>query len=567
MAKFTQVSLKTRKPFMIQTLLQHPVRTSLAAGIAVFVAVAAYGIFKPSQWEATQPLVIRAEALEGSNLPGRFDSDQQRRQLLDTLVAVLQTRDVLETALREVGPGEVVRNRPFPRATDVERLQRSVRVVPPSDTDFGTTDLIYLKVRDSQPERAIRLAQALVKQADRQLREILLAKAQATLEELTQAEQNAMDGVQTLTRQLQAIETQLGLDGLTLRSYEEKLDDTSLRAPIDDLEDQLAQLESEILTKNELIRLLGETTTNPGTLSSIPSTLIENYPTLSHFQEALRQAEVKLIELRGQYADEHPAVIAAQLAFSDLTDRIRKEIPAVIRTIENEQRVKLAQKKLLDQRRQAEESRMAAIMAVLPQYRELTARLRSQSDAVRAAQQRLVVARAAVAAAQSAQLVTPIEPPRTGNQPVGPGKMTIVAGGMVSAVFLAFCVFLWISPTVSDGERQDLSSAEHVLSKPTAAPPSPVNERKGAPDTTTAPAPCIETIPSVPPVDLVHAEYEPTLVQTSQEQQEQSTRHNLADDNPCRSNPPVSRPGIPISPDWAESPLHQALLSPPQAWQ
>jgi hypothetical protein len=310
--------------------------------------------------------------------------------------------------------------------------------------------------------------------------------------------------------------------------------------------------------------LLGETTTNPGTLSSIPSTLIENYPTLSHFQEALRQAEVKLIELRGQYADEHPAVIAAQLAFSDLTDRIRKEIPAVIRTIENEQRVKLAQKKLLDQRRQAEESRMAAILAVLPQYRELTARLRSQSDAVRAAQQRLVVARAAVAAAQSAQLVTPIEPPRTGNQPVGPGKMTIVAGGMVSAVFLAFCVFLWISPTVSDGERQDLSSAEHVLSKPTAAPPSPVNERKGAPDTTTAPAPCIETIPSVPPVDLVHAEYEPTLVQTSQEQ---STGHNLDDDNPCRSNPPVSRPGIPISPDWAESPLHQALLSSPQAWQ
>lgn len=563
MAAFTQVSLKTRKPFMIQTLLQHPVRTSLAAGIAVFVAAAAYGVFMPSQWEVTQPLVVRAEALEGSSLPGRFDSDQQRRQILDTLVAVLQSRSVLETALREVGPG-VVSNRAFPRATDVERLQRSVRVVPPSDTDFGTTDLIYLKVRDSQPERAVRLTQTLLKQADRQLRGVLLAKAQATLEELTQAEQNARDGLQTLTQQLQAIETQLGLDGLTLRSYEEKLDETSLRAPLDDLDDQLADLESEIMTEDELIRLLHETITSPEALSAIPSKLLERYPALSHFQEALRQAEVKLIELRGQYADEHPAMIAARFAFTDLTNRIREEIPAVIQTIENEQRVKLAQKNLLDQRRQAEQSRLAAILAVLPRYRELTARLRSQSDAVRAAQQRLVVARAAVAAAQSAQLITPIEPPRTGNHPVGPGKMTVVAGGMVSAVFLAFCVFLWISPTVSDREREDLSPTERVLGQSTPTPPSSVKERKGSPDTTTAVIPCMETIPDVCPVDLAHPESEPGLVQSTQEQ---SRRNSLDENSPCRSSPPVSRPGIPISRDWAESPLHQALLNSPQSWQ
>lgn len=549
---------------MVQTLLRHPIQTSLIAGIIVFVAIAAYAILKPSEWEASQPLVVRAEAMEGSNLPGRFDSDQQRRQLLDTLVAVLQSRQVLEAALREVGPVGAICNGPFPRVADIERLQRSVRVVPPSDTDFGTTDLIYLKVRDSRPERAIRLAKSLVKQADRQLRQILVTKAQATLDELTQAEKNAMDGMKTLTQQVQAIETQLGLDGLTLRSYEEKLDETSLRAAIDDLDDQIAELESRIPTQNELIRLLRETTVSPETLSSIPSTLLENYPTLSHFQEALREAEIKLIELRGQYADEHPSVLAAQLALSDLINRIREEIPAVIQTIENEQRLSLTQKQFLEQKRQEEESKMESILAVLPQYRELMARLRSQSEAVRTAQQRLVVARAAVAAAESAQLMTPVEPPRTGNQPVGPGKMTIIAGGMVSAIFFAFCVFLWINPAVPGGNTENLLPEENVTKKPTPASLPPVEQGKSPLNTTMTHATSVETVFSRFSADVSHAEYESSPAQICQEQ---PTANEFGADNRSRSNPPMSQPVIPISPDWAESPLHQALLSSSQSWQ
>lgn len=560
MAAPAQTPVKV-KQFTIQCLMGHPVRTSLAAGTLVFLAIATYGIFKPSQWEANQPLVVRAEALEGSNLPGRFDSDQQRRQVLDALVAVLHSRAVLEDTLREVGPEKPGRGFSFPRASDIERLQRSLRVVPPSDTDFGTTDLIYLKVRDSKPERAIHLAQVLVKQADHHLRQILRAKAQATLQELTLAEKNAMDGLQTLTKQLQSIETQLGLDGLTLRSYEEKLDETSLRAAIDDLEDQLAELDSQILTANELIRLLHEITLQPETLSTIPSTLLENYPTLSHFRQGLREAEVKLIELRGQYGDDHPTMIAAQLALGDLAERLRDEIPTVIQTIENEQKVQMAQKQLLEERRQAEETRLAAILAAVPQYRELTAQVRSQLEAVRSTQQRLVIARAAAAAAESAQLITPIEPPRTGNRPVGPEKITIAAGGLVFGAFLAFSLFLWLSPALQNNEGNPSPSRDNLLFQPSPTSSQPIRRGNWSPAIATPSTHSIATIAGVCPVESDLAGHSATSGLASAEQLRSGDVGAENAEHPTRACNTASQPTIPIMPEWGDSPLHQALIS------
>ncbi|MGQ9563500.1 MAG: GumC family protein [Thermogutta sp.] len=568
MAAPAQTSVKA-KQFTIQGMMEHRVRTSLTVGIIVFLAIAAYGIFKPSQWEANQPLVVRAEALEGSNLPGRFDSDQQRRQVLDTLVAVLHSHPVLETTLREAGLEKPGRGFSFFRGSDIERLQRSLRVVPPSDTDFGTTDLIYLKVRDSKPERAIHLAQVLVKQADYHLRQILRAKAQATLQELTLAEKNAMEGLQTLTKELQSIEAQLGLDGLTLRSYEEKLDETSLRAAINDLEDKLAELDSQILTANELIRLLHQITVQTEKLCTIPSTLLENYPTLSHFQQSLREAEVKLIELRGQYGDDHPKMIAAQLALRDLAERLRDEIPTVIQTIENEQKVQLAQKQLLEERRQAEETRLAAILAMLPRYRELTTQVRSQWEAVRSTQQRLVIARAAAAAAESAELITPIEPPRTGNRPVGPEKITIAAGGLVFGAFLAFSLFLWLSPAVPHQTSEYVSSRDDSFVPPTPVSFRTAEEENWSRQTGTAPIPSV-TIASGPrPVepDFCKVEIRPSATgatASAATAQEQARSLNLGVQRaecPPDGTPTVPPPEIPIISEWGDSPLHQALVS------
>jgi len=546
-------------------MFQRPLRTSLFAGILVFIVIAVYGVLRPPVWEATQPLMIRAEALEGSRLPGRFESDQQRRQALDALVAVFQSCGVLEATLREVGPPRSIADRSYPGLTDVERLQRSVRVVPPSDTDFGTTDLIYLKVRDSQPDRAVRLASALVRHADRQLREIQSAKAEATVKELVLAEKNATETLQTLQRQLQEIEAQLGLDGLTLRSYEAKLDESPLRAAISDLEDQLEDLETQIATEKELIRLLREAEAKPETLSSIPPALLQKYPTLGRFKEALTDAEVKLIELRGQYADEHPTVVAAQLALDDLKDRIREEIPTIIQTIQNEQGMELVQKRLLDEKLRSEEAKTQAILSLLPQYHEVMARVRSQGEAVRDAQQRLATARALAATARSTQLITPLENPQTGNQPVGPGKLMFIAGGMVSGLFLALCLFLWLSPAVPGGNSQEFShtaiSNERVLLNERMSDQILVAQDPGRPLGGTFPGQMVAQASSVDSSTSLSE-------MTSGNAPEQLPVPN--NDNQERAKPaslPTTWPDIPVDPDWASSPLHQALASATRSWE
>jgi len=542
-------------------IIERPVRTSLVASFLLFATIATYGVLKGPEWEATQPLVIRAEALEGSKIPGRFESDQQRRHVLDTLVAVFQSQDVLEATLREVGPARPVRRHSFPDRRDIERLRRSVQIVPPSDTDFGTTELVYLKVRDARPERAGRLASVLVEQADRRLREVQAAKAEATVQELVFTEKSANDVLQNLKEELAALEAQLGLDSLTLRAYEEKPDESLLRSAIEELDDQLDELEAQIVLQEELLRLLRGTLATPEALASIPPAMLEKYPTLKRFQEALTDAEVKLIELRGQYADEHPAVIAAQLALQDLTNRISEEVPTVIQTIENEQAVAANQKQFLEQKRQTEEARVQHILAVLPKYRQLMAAIRAQSETVRDAQHRLAIARAGAASARSARLITAVEPPRTGNRPVGPGTLTIVAGGFVCGLFLALCVFLWLTPVAPSETKPIVTSHAPTHEEDGDQPVQAEMVLPTAKKETRIPSEADVTSHG-PLFDSPGAEAQPALASTAIQP---TTPDGLWNDPPSQADTPTNWPAIPVAEDWAESPLHQALAGMAQS--
>ncbi|MCH8924349.1 MAG: hypothetical protein IIA67_14515, partial [Planctomycetes bacterium] len=84
-------------------------------------------------------------------MPGKFRLDNELKVTLETILEIARSRGVLEPALGEVGPPadyRVKKNHPFPNAEDVADLRDAVKLTPPKVSEFGTTEVFYLQVKD-----------------------------------------------------------------------------------------------------------------------------------------------------------------------------------------------------------------------------------------------------------------------------------------------------------------------------------------------------------------------------------------------------------------------------------
>lgn len=436
------------------------VTVATSCGLCLTLAAGVFALFKPNVWEAGQPLIVRCDPLE--HKATETPQEQTRQNLQETLVTVFQSRTVLEATLRDVGPERTTSNsKSFPSLRDIESLRERLRIIPPSGSEFGQTDVVHLKVRARSPSRAISLVEAVVRHADEHLRSLHVRRARTTLEELGEAHHAAESRLRQDLEQLQKIEESLGLDSVTLRALEEKPDGGTLRASLDELDNKIQEGEGRRLAYQKLIEVLSEVQERPERLRSVPATLLEAHPALRRLQEALTDAEVKLIELQSHYAEEHPAVVAARMAVEDLRRRIAEEVPATLQTLHHEVALVGSQLEFLGEQRKEEASRLNRILAILPQYRELAARIRSETESLESVRRRLAEAQSALAAAHQTRWILPLEPVQTGSRPIGPGRLTILGAGVVCGLALALAVFLWLTPAATIPRTQEQSQPVH----------------------------------------------------------------------------------------------------------
>lgn len=429
---------------------KYPVYISLGCALCVVVLAVLVAVLKPAVWEAHQSVVIRPEAFAG----GLQDAlaDQKRRDLQNTLVTIIQSRTVLEEVLKEVGP-QRRKGSSFPTLTDIDALREAVKIVPVAGDEWGASDVVSVRVRDRSRARAVRLTEALVRHADHALQELQARRTAEMAEELTRAQRATETALEADQQRLQKMEANLGADGITLRLLEEKPDTSGLRSSLEELDGQIQALESRQLSYDKMLEVLTQVRETPSQLQAVPAALLETHPTLRRLQEALTEAEVRLISLEGQYAEEHPAVIAARLSLDELRRRIAEEVPTAIEAVRHERAMIRSQLEYLRNQRREESARVEKLMALLPEYRTIAARVRSESQALESIRQQLNQARAAQAAVASSRFVVPVEPVQTGAHPVGPGRLTIIAGGAACGLMVGLAVFLWLVPTAQSTPR------------------------------------------------------------------------------------------------------------------
>lgn len=411
-------------------------RRWVVPAVCITALAAGYALVKGNTWEATQALMVRDEAAGKLAAPGKFSGLTEMKLTQETILEVLKSRAVLTGALRDVGPPAAQgKSKPWPTAEDVAVLASQIKLVPPKGAEFGTTEILYLHVRDRSRSRALALAKALCRHLQSSLSALRHKKAQSMIAELEQQVHVARVDLNKASHELGQLEAEVGSDLAELRVLHESTSpDSDLRRRLVELENELRQARLAHRNNEELLHLLIESQQDANKLLATPNRLLESQPALRRLKDGLVDAQLRTAALLGSMSARHPLVQAAQAAEAEVRRHLHDELEAAIRGLEVELRLSADRTAALDAQLEALRTRLARLAALRTPYANLVAEARNRVRLLEEAERNLAEARASLAAAHSASQVTQVEDPHLGTRPVGPSRATIVLGGALAGL-------------------------------------------------------------------------------------------------------------------------------------
>jgi len=421
----------------------------LVPAAIVAIAAAAYAIVKPDTWTASQPLVIRSEAVGKDSSLGKFRQIEDMKTAQETLLELLRSRTVLADALAQVGMPNGYRKpaSAFPDAEDIETLRKRVRLIPPKGAEFGKTEVFYLEVHDTSRQRAVALCRALGELLQQRYRHLRDIRAQSMIDELVKAAQLARADLEASTARLSEIEQQLGADLAEVRALQDpSYGDSALRRTLTEITAELRGVQAAIQADEQLLDGLKTAHSDPQRLLAMPSRLTASQPALQKLKEGLIEAQLSAARMEGKMTPDHPLVRAAREAANRAADHLRAELPAAIEGLELELRVNRQRQSQLVERLAEVDARLQRVAALRASYTALAAENRNRLAVLEKAEQNLADARAALASANATSLIAPLEEPTTPHRPQGPGRLAIVLMGLCGGLLVGLGVVYLTAP-------------------------------------------------------------------------------------------------------------------------
>ena len=234
------------------------------------------------------------------------------------------------------------------------------------------------------------------------------------------------------------------------------------------MEQELRQAKQAIDANQELLSLLNASKTDARSLAAAPNRLLEAQPVLRRLKDGLVDAQLRTAQLSGNLTENHPTVMAAKTAEDGITDQVRREIDSALVGVQAELRLSQERGDVLESQLANAHTRLGNLAEMRAEYANLVADRNQRADILKTAEQQLAEARASQAAANTASLIAAIDTPIAGDAPVGPGKSTIVAGGMFGGLILGLgIVFLTVQPVRTEVIAEATTPAVEATAKPT----------------------------------------------------------------------------------------------------
>ncbi|MBN1589673.1 MAG: hypothetical protein JW888_09170 [Pirellulales bacterium] len=459
----------------IHLVREYPRRWALPA-LALAAAALVFALVRPATWEASQALIIRNEAAGGHNEPGSFDHTDEMKTVQETILELSKSRGVLRSALVEVGPpaNDTGFVEAWPSQRDVGDLRDAITLGPPKGAEFGTTEVFYLNVKDHDRARAVALAEAVCDQLETRFQEIRDAKASSMIGELANAAQLAQADLDKATRELSAIEKQVGPDLAELRILNEATNgDSTLRRTIGEISTELRQARGNQETNRELLALLEQAQHDQGQLLAAPNQLLESQTALRRLKDGLIDAQIQTAQLTGRMSDVHPLVRAARESEKEIGRHLHRELAIALRGVKAEWRLTGDRIHLLEERLAEVTGRLDRLAELRAPYANQLAVIAHRTQVLQQAEQRLSRARATQASASVTNLISRIDTPDTGTNPLGPGRAMIVLFGIVGGLLVGLGVLLLAAPSSTPVQAGDAAQATPTSTSPATAPVIP----------------------------------------------------------------------------------------------
>lgn len=464
-------SLPTPAEFA-RLFVRYPFRWLLPT-IVIAAAGIAYAQLRPDTWEASQALVVRNEANGNLQDPGKFRHTDELKAVLETVLEVSKTQNVAKDTLLAVGPPS---NRTalgqWPTEQEVADFSEGIKLAPPKGAEYGKTEMFYLKLRDRERQRALQLTDVLCEQLEARFAQLRGQRAGSLVAELEEGVQLATADLAASTRQLKALEAEVGSDLSELRNLHQAGGggESDLRRRSLELENELRQAKIIEANRTVLVKALEDAQTDRGRLQVIPNGLLENQPTLKKMIESLIDAQMRTAQLMGNMSAQHPQVHAAKISEGEIATHLRAEFATAVRGLKIDQQLAHDRVESLKEQVSDLRSRLERLASLRAEYTNLIAESEQRSKYLSEMERKLVEARAAHASTSKTSLISRVDRPETGPKPVGPGRTTLMAAGVAGGLVVGVGVLLLTIPTGttrSPSEQRRSNDAPAPESTPT----------------------------------------------------------------------------------------------------
>lgn len=421
-----------------------------------------FALLSPKVYQASQPFLVRDEISGQFLKPGRFESVEAMKSAQETIQQITKNPDVLRNALEKVGPSSwFAKKDDYPTFEDIEGFRDNVWISAANGSELGKTEVIQLNVRSTSRERAYQLIEHIGEGVRAQLREVRSRRAASIEAELTAALETAQSYLAETTERVVAMEVELGEDLSELRTLENPSSgEGSLRPSLVKVQTELLTNQTKLDEVNQQIRFFKETLESPEQLTGVPNELLQQFPALGTLKLGLVQAKLDLARISGQYNQSSAQIQQAHQQIETIKQHVHDEIATAVDIALNEKAFVESRLQSLREQQEGLKTRIQRLAKRRAPYANLLAEMKVASEQVRIARTEYSEAVALQRGSEQTDLITQLEQPEVGSQPVSVSRSKVVLGSLGGGVFLSLgLVMLLTAPgqAVSPEQLEELA--------------------------------------------------------------------------------------------------------------